>query len=64
MEGAIPGTVLCCNKEGLYLATGSGALRLHQLQVLKGKAAVLDAPAFFNGYGRHLPAGLRFASVP
>jgi methionyl-tRNA formyltransferase len=62
-EGATPGTMLCCNKEGLYLATGSGALRLHQLQVLKGKAAVLDAPAFLNGYGRHFPEGLRFASA-
>jgi methionyl-tRNA formyltransferase len=63
VAGAKPGTVLCCNKEGLFLATGSGALRLHQLQVLKGKAAVLDAPAFFNGYGRHLPVGSRFASA-
>lgn len=62
-EGATPGSVLCCTKEGLFLATGSGALRLHQLQVLKGKATVLDGPAFFNGYGRHLPMGLRFASV-
>ncbi|MGB0407617.1 MAG: hypothetical protein ACPGC1_10035, partial [Pseudomonadales bacterium] len=62
-EGATPGTLLCCNKEGLYLATGSGALRLHQLQVLKGKATVLDAPAFLNGYGRHFPEGLRFASA-
>ena len=62
-EGAAPGTMLRCNKEGLYLATGSGALRLHQLQVLKGKAAVLDAPAFLNGYGRHFPEGFRFASA-
>jgi len=62
-EGAPPGTVLHCSKEGLFLATGSGTLRLQQLQVLKGKATVLDAPAFFNGHGRHLPIGSRFASA-
>lgn len=61
--GAPPGTVLHCSKEGLFLATGSGTLRLQQLQVLKGKATVLDAPAFFNGHGRHLPIGSRFASA-
>lgn len=62
-DRAAPGTVLRCNKAGLFLATGSGVLCLHQLQVLKGKAAVLDAPAFFNGYGRHLRVGSRFASA-
>lgn len=63
LAGAPPGAVVHCSKEGLFLATGSGALRLHQLQVLKGKATVLDAPAFFNGYGRHLTIGSRFASA-
>ncbi len=61
--GAPPGAVVGIDKAGLRVATGQGALTLTRLQVLKGKASVLDGAAFLNGYGRQLKLGARFVSA-
>jgi len=61
--GAPPGSVVGIDKAGLHLATGQGTLTLKRLQVLKGKASLLDGAAFLNGYGRQLKLGTRFVSA-
>jgi methionyl-tRNA formyltransferase len=53
--GALPGSVLAADADGVRVQCASGTLRIIRLQLEGGK--VLDAHAFLNG--RPLPAGTR-----
>lgn len=50
-----PGTVIRCDKNGIDICCGEGALRLLKLQPSGSKA--MDAEAFINGHAKQLPAG-------
>ncbi len=58
--GAVPGTVLGTDAEGLLVATGEGAVRLLRLQRPGGR--MLSAPEFLRGFP--IPAGTVLPSAP
>ena len=57
-HGALCGTILAVNQEGVDVACGQGVLRLHELQRAGGKR--MDAAVFIRGGALH--PGLRFVS--
>ena len=50
-----PGTVISCDKKGIDISCGEGALRILNLQPSGSKA--MDIAAFMNGHAKQLPVG-------
>ena len=59
--GAIPGTVLACQRDGLVVATGSGLLLLTDLQVPGGKA--LPVAEILNSRAARFAPGTRLGGA-
>lgn len=51
---ALPGTIVCCNDKGLFVAAGNGVVQVLELMGSSGKR--LDAAAFLCGNKIDLPA--------
>lgn len=50
-----PGTVISCDKKGIDISCGKGALRILNLQPSGSKA--MEVSAFMNGHAKQLPVG-------
>lgn len=53
-SSALPGTIVCCNDKGLFVAAGNGVVQVLELMGSSGKR--LDAAAFLCGNKIDLPA--------
>lgn len=56
-SSALPGTIVCCNDKGLFVAAGNGVVQVLELMGSSGKR--LDAAAFLCGNKIDLPACLK-----
>ena len=56
------GTVIRCDKKGIDISCGEGALRLLKLQPSGSKA--MDVASFMNGHAKQLPVGSLLTSTP